>query len=92
MSEAADEAVEAGYNAFLSLYDRLGVCPVHLDSPEAKWTLDLYIDQSVCWPIQVSQKIWSTNPLERLNKENKRRTNVVAIFPNETSLPASSPP
>jgi putative transposase len=32
------------------------------------------------------KKIWSTNPLERLNKEIKRRTNVVDIFPNEAAL------
>ena len=31
-------------------------------------------------------KVWSTNPLERLNKEVKRRARVVAIFPNETSV------
>ena len=32
------------------------------------------------------RKIWSTNPLERLNKEIKRRTNVVGIFPNDASI------
>ena len=32
------------------------------------------------------RKIWSTNPLERLNSEIKRRTNVVGIFPNDASV------
>ena len=32
------------------------------------------------------RKIWSTNPLERVNKEIKRRTNVVGIFPNEAGV------
>jgi len=32
------------------------------------------------------KKIWSTNPIERVHKEIKRRTNVVGIFPNDAAL------
>jgi transposase-like protein len=32
------------------------------------------------------RQLWSTNPLERVNKEIKRRTDVVGIFPNPEAL------
>jgi transposase-like protein len=38
------------------------------------------------FPVAHWKKIWSTNPLERLNKEIKRRTDVVGVFPNPEAL------
>ncbi len=37
------------------------------------------------FPVAHWQKIWSTNSLERLNAEIKRRTHVVGIFPNDAA-------
>ena len=44
-----------------------------------------------CWhspsfPKPHWRRIWSTNPLERMNKEIKRRSNVVGIFPNDDAV------
>jgi transposase-like protein len=38
------------------------------------------------FPSQHRTKLHSTNPLERLNKEVKRRADVVGIFSNEESI------
>jgi len=38
------------------------------------------------FPREQWRQIWSTNPLERLNKELKRRCRVVGIFPNEDAV------
>jgi putative transposase len=40
----------------------------------------------MAFPISHRQKLHSTNPLERLNGEVKRRTEVVGIFPNEAAI------
>ena len=38
------------------------------------------------FPSQHKKKVWSTNLLERVNEEIKRRTRVVGIFPNDAAI------
>jgi putative transposase len=38
------------------------------------------------FPVQDCAKLHSTNPIERLNGEIKRRTDVVGIFSNEDAI------
>ncbi len=64
------------------------------DQLRGKWPkIGAFIDDSeidvlahMDFPAQHRTKIHSTNPLERLNKEVKRRADVVGIFPNEGSI------
>jgi hypothetical protein len=84
-SELAGEALEPSYN-FLSLYNNLGICDPHIDAPISKWTLDVCIQQSDLWPINISEVTdWPTDKLEEEAnwKESIKQNNTFQQFEME---------